>query len=283
MREQVILSADSPAEMPQHVLRRLGVQFMPLYVNLQGRSLRDGAEVTAADVFALYAREKVIATTSAGSVGDYEAHFRQVSSGGARPVVHFCIGGKISSSYDNASIAARDCPGVFVIDSESMSVGLSLQLLYADALRAQGQEARMIAFQAESYKKRVRTTALLHSLTFMRRGGRCSAVSALGANLLGIRPVVQMLDGQAGVYKKLRGRPALAHAQYIDDLLERPGDIDGAAAFLYHTGLPLEEFYAAEEYVRSYGIFGELHTGQAGAVTSTHLGERCLLLVFAYR
>ena len=281
MQKQVILSADSPAEMPEHVKRQLDVQIMPLYVNIKGASLRDGEEVSAGDVFGLYEQEKVIPTTSAGSVGDYEAHFMRVSEDGIRAVVHFCIGGTISSSCNNARIAAGECPDVYVIDSESMSVGLSLQLLHAGGLRAQGQDAQAIAVGAEAYKKRVRTTALLGTLSFIRKSGRVTALSALGANLLGIRPVLQMLDGQGGVYRKLRGRPALVHAQYIDDLLAQPEGIDGTVAFLYHTGLPLDEFYAAEDYVRSFGIFQEIHTGQAGAVTSTHLGERCLLLLFA--
>jgi len=283
MQKQVVLSADSPAEMPEHVRRKLDVRTMPLYVNMQGRSLRDGEEVRAGDVFALYEREKAIPSTSAGSVGDYQAHFAQTSGDGARAVVHFCIGGTISSSCANAGLAARECPDVYVVDSESMSVGLSLQLLRASALRTLGQDAGTIAARAEAYKKKVRTTALLGTLAFIRKSGRVTAVSALGANLLGIRPVLQMLDGQGGVYKKLRGKPSAVHAQYIDDLLARPEEIDGAAAFLYHTGLPLEEFYAAEDYVRSYGLFRELHTGQAGAVTSTHLGERSLILMFALK
>ena len=281
MQKQVVLSADSPAEMPETLRRRLDARILPLYVNMHSRSLRDGEEVSAQDVFGFYAREKVIPTTSASSVGDYEAHFNRAAGDGARAVVHFCIGGAISSSYNNACLAAQECRDVFVIDSESMSVGLSLQLLHADALRKQGQGAEEIAAQAELFKKQVRTTAVLGSLTFIRKSGRVTALEALGANLLGIKPVMQMLDGQGGVYKKLRGKSSIVHAQYIDDLLAQPEEIDDGAAFLFHTGLPLEEFYAAEDYVRSYGLFRELYTGEAGAVTSTHLGEGCLLLIFA--
>ena len=284
MQKQVILSADSPAEMPEHVKRQLDLQTVPLYVNMKDRSLRDGVDVSAEDVFEFYAKEKSVPSTAAVPVGDYEAHFARISEGGTRAVVHFCIGNLISSSYSNACIAARECADICVVDSGSMSVGMSLQLLHAHGMRAQGLSAADIAAEAESYRQRVRTTLLLGSLAFLRKSGRCSAVSALGANLLGIRPVVQMPNGQGvGIYKKLRGRPALVQAQYIDDLLAQPEKIDNTVAFLYHTGMPLEDFYAAEDYVRSFGIFKEIHTGQAGAVTCTHVGERCLALMFAYK
>jgi DegV family protein with EDD domain len=281
MQKHIILSSDSPADLPQDLMELHQVHTLPLYVNLLGRSLRDGLDITPPEIFHTYEQSKIVPKTSAIPVGDYQTYFAELTHGGENAVVHFCIGGEISSSYQNALIAAHEAEDVYVIDSESMSVGLSLQLLHVARLRAEGLGAAEIAENAQSWRKRVRTTALLGSVTYMRRSGRCSAVSALGANLLGIRPVLAMTDGHLAALKKLRGKPQEVQRLYLEDLLAEPENIDPEIAFLYHTGISPEEFLAAKALVESKGIFKEIRSGHAGCITCVHCGDKCLIFMYA--
>ncbi|MDR3314513.1 MAG: DegV family protein [Oscillospiraceae bacterium] len=283
MAKPVVLSTDSPADLPQDLQDLHKIRSIPLYVNILGRSLRDSIDITPPEIFNTYARNKIVPTTSAIPVGEYQAHFTELLHAGANAVVHFCIGGLISSSYQNAAIAAQDFEDVYVIDSESMSIGITLQLLHAAQLRAAGRSAAEIAEDALLWRKRVRTTALLGSVTYMRRSGRCSAVSALGANLLSIRPVLGMTDGKLAALKKLRGKPQDVHRQYLEDLFDAPENIDPEIAFLYHTGISPEEFLAAKALVESKGVFREVRSGHAGCITCTHCGDKCLILMYAYK
>ncbi|MDR2647060.1 MAG: DegV family EDD domain-containing protein [Oscillospiraceae bacterium] len=278
--KQVILTSDSPADFPQGLNARLKIRTIPLYVNLQGRSLRDGIEVTPAEIFALYDQQNVIPTTSAIPVGDYKFFFAELLEDGKNEIVHFCIGGQLSSSYQNAVTAAKEFEGVYVIDSESMSVGITLELIHAAAQRDAGLDAASLAEDALKYRRLVRITALLGSPTYMKKSGRCSAVSALGANLLNIRPVIGMSEGKLSSLKKLRGKPADVQMQYLAGLLENPDKFDTRAAFLYHTGVTPDEFQAQIKFVESKGIFEKLYTGHAGSITCTHVGDKAT--IFAY-
>jgi DegV family protein with EDD domain len=283
MKKPVIISADSPCDLPQDILAQNDFRTIPLYVNLMGRSLRDGIDISPAEIFSAYDQHKVIPTTSAVPVGDYQEHFETLLAGGSNEVVHFCIGGTISSSYQNAVTAVREFEGVHLVDSESMSVGIALQLLHAAKLREEGESAEAIAREAQHYRKRVRTTALLGSPTYMKRSGRCSAVSALGANLLNIRPMLGMIDGKLSALKKLRGKPASVQQQYIQELLAAPEQIEPSIAFLYHTGITPEEFINAKAAVENTGIFQEVRTGHAGSVTCTHVGDHCVIFMYAMK
>jgi len=283
VQKKVVLSSDSPGELPESLQRELDIRYMPIWVNMRGQSLRDGVELSPMDVFDFFYNEKEVAGTSAGSLGDYEEHFAKASEDGKNAVLHFALGGAISSSYNNAVIAAQTFGDVYVVDSQSLSVGMALQLLRAHRLRGEGLEAAAIAAEAERYKKRVRAAGLIGSLDFIRKSGRVTAVEALGANLLGIQPAMHFVDGRAVIYKKLRGRAAAVQAQWIDDLLDSPEGIDGTAAFVYHTNMPEAEYSAAVERVRKSGIFRVVYTGRAGAVTGTHLGDKALMLGFAGR
>ncbi|MCL2106474.1 MAG: DegV family protein [Oscillospiraceae bacterium] len=272
-QKPVILSADSAADLPADIAERHGIVTIPIYVNLMGQSLRDGIDVTTRDIFAAFRGRGEIPTTSAIPIGEYEALFARLTRGGACAAVHWCISSGISSCYQNAAIAAREFEDVYVIDSESITIGLAMQLLHAARLRENGAAAAEIAEEARRFRGQVRLTALLGSVDYMRKGGRCSAVSALGANLLGIRPMLQFEESKLGVHKKLRGKTQAVREQFIAEQFEAPETIDPSIALLYHSGLSEEEFSALVAQVEDRAVFQELRTGSAGAVISSHCGE----------
>ncbi|MDR1464320.1 MAG: DegV family protein [Oscillospiraceae bacterium] len=284
MPKPILLSTDSTADLPPEDAQRYQVSSLPIYINLFGMSFRDGIDISPAEIFTAYAEQRVIPTTSAIPVGDYEDYFTRLTENGTKAVLHFCLGGEISSSYRNAVIAAKELEDVYVIDSESMSVGMALQIIRAGQWRDKGSlSAAELAEVCLRERKRVRTTALLGSPTYMHKSGRCSAVSALGANLLSIRPMLGMTDGRLGVIKKLRGKSAAVQHEYISILLEESERIDPSIGFLYHTGVSPEEFASAVAQVEGAEIFRELRTGHGGSVLCTHCGDRCLIFMYMYQ
>ncbi|MDR1735020.1 MAG: DegV family EDD domain-containing protein [Oscillospiraceae bacterium] len=275
------ISTDSPADLPEDLRLKYEIPFVELYVVMEGTGYKDKTGITPEQIFDYYHSTKKIPTTSAVPIGDYLDFFRGLKAeNGNAPIVHFTIGGKISCSYQNAVEASKEFEEVYVIDSESMSIGIGLLLLWSAGERDKGISAKDLAAAAELKKKKVRTTALLGEITYMKHSGRVTSVQAMGANMLGIRPVLGMTDGILGQVRKLRGKAQELRRQYIDFLLEEPAKIDTSICMLAHTSIPPEDFETAEEQVRSLDIFKQMYTMQAGSVLSVHIGDGCLVFMY---
>ena len=127
---------------------------------------------------------------------------------------------------------------------------------------------------------RVDTSFLLDRLDYMVKGGRCSMVTALGANLLRLKPCIEVRDNKMIVGKKYRGNYAKCMAQYVNDRLEKLDDIIPERIFITHTPVTPEVLDAAKSAVASKNYFSEVVETYAGCTISCHCGEGCLGVLF---
>ena len=153
---------------------------------------------------------------------------------------------------------------------------MSILVIKAAHMAEDGMSAQDIAEELEFLREKVDISFALDNLEFLAKGGRCSAVTALGANILGIRPALEMHDGKLGVCKKYRGKIDKVQLQYLTERLETTEEFDDEVAFLTHS--PADEAQVSElvNAVKASGKFKEVIKAEAGCTITAHCGPNCI-------
>ena len=238
-------------------------------------------DITPDEIYDHVAKGGSMCSTAAVSVYDYEEFFRKELES-ADAVVHFHISGDMSACYQNACIAAAEVGNVYPVDARNLSTGIGLLVLEAAELAQNGQlTAQEIQQRMEQRRELLDVSFLVEQLGYLRKGGRCSSVAALGANMLSLRPCIQVKDGKMGVGKKYRGAYQKCLLQYVKDRLEGRDDIDLRRIFITESGgFTPEEVAEVEAAVRSYQPFEEVLHTRAGCTVSSHCGPRTLGILY---
>ncbi len=276
----VILTSDSVCDLPEDLRRELGVKVIPLTVVEGEEPFKDGLGITPDQIYERYEKEGLLPKTTAISPQEFLDFFGPLVEEGYE-VVHLDISAKLSGTYQNACIAAGELEGVYVIDTCHLSTSMGLMLLEGARLRDEGRSAREITEHLEAFKEKLVTTFVVDNLEFIWKGGRCSGVTALGANLLKIRPCLGMQEGELKVGKKYRGSMEKVYEQYIRDVLSLK-NIDTRAGVLVHSGgIDPEVLARMEALVRELVSFDTLYVARAGCTVSSHCGPGTLGVLFA--
>lgn len=277
---RIKVCADSTCDLSQDLVERYQINIQPLYVTLNGKSLRDGLEVTPADIYQYVDASGELPSTAALTPADYAEEFRQFSSE-YDAVVHINIGSGFSSCHQNACIAAAEFDNVYPIDSKNLSTGQGLVVLEAAKRAAAGMEIQQLLAEVQDLIPRVEASFLLDRLDYMRKGGRCSAVVALGANLLKLKPCIEVVDGQMKVVKKYRGQFEKCIETYVKDRLDgRMDQLEGEHAFLTHALAAESVLTSARQAADQYGEFMVRYETVAGCTVSSHCGPNTLGILF---
>ena len=279
MTQSVVITSDSTCDLSQELLDRYDIPVIPLTITLGEDTFLDGSNFTPLDMYARYKQDGTLPKTSAPSVQEFLDFFSQFTEKGCE-VVHLDISSELSNTYNAACMAAEELGHVHVVDSRMLSTGVGLLAIEGAECRDRGMGAQEIAEHLRGLTGKVQTSFVLDTLQFMWKGGRCSAVSALGANLLSLKPGLEMKDGKLGVYKKYRGNIKNVYKQYVKERLQgrkvRPGHV-----FITESGevddAVLEEIFAL---VRETIPVQEIHHTLAGCTVSTHCGPKTLGILF---
>lgn len=270
MRPIKIIS-DSTADLPKELIEKYDIEVLPLSVTLGENSYKDGLEISAQDIFKYYEETKGLPKTSAVSVLEYtEAFTPWVEKG--YDIIHFTISSTMSSCYQNACIAAVELGHVWSIDSANLSSGIGLQVVLAAELAAKGESAEVIAKHIAEAKTRVDASFILNQLEFLHKGGRCSGVAALGANLLKLKPCIEVVEGKMKVGKKYRGAYEKCAIEYVRDRLEGNDNIETDIIFLTWTGVDAHLLKEIEKEIKKYHRFHTVVVNEAGSTITGHCG-----------
>lgn len=282
MEQNIIISADSTADLSQELVERYGISVFHLPIVVGHETKRDGLTVHTADIFEYKERTGELTKTSAANSSEYEEYFRQLTEDGSQ-VIHFDISSDMSSTYNNARLAAEEVAGVYVIDSRNLSTGIGLLVLKACDLRDEGRSAAEIAEHIRSITGNVRASFVLDTLEYMKKGGRCSAVVALGANLLKLKPCIEVRDGKMEVAKKYRGKITEVYRQYVLDHLPDKSKLDTRRVFVTHTCVYNDYAKDIVAMLREMQLFDEVLETTAGCSVSVHCGPNTLGVLFIVR
>jgi len=279
MSEKIIIASDSTTDLSKELIERYNISVLPLSVTLGTESFLDGVTVDAEKIYDFVDRTGTLPKTAAINVGDFMDYFEEITKDGSS-VVFFSLGSKFSSSYNNACIAAQDFENVYIVDTENLSTGGGLLVLCACDMLKEGLSAKEIAEKSRENAKCVEASFVIDGLEYLYKGGRCSAVSVFGANLLKIKPCIEVKDGAMGVGKKYRGNFATVTKEYIKERLINSQDIDTKRVFVTHSGVDPEIEKDTAELVKSMNIFDEVIVTRAGCTVSSHCGPNTLGVLF---
>ena len=271
MTRPIKILSDSTADLPKELVEKYDIQVLPLTVTLGENNFKDGTEISNQDIFRFYDETKGLPKTSAVSVLEYtEAFTEWVEKGYA--VVHFAISSTMSACFQNATIAAVETGHVWTINSENLSSGIGLLVVRAAELAAKGESAEAIFKHIEEAKKRVDASFILNQLEFLHKGGRCSGVAALGANLLKLKPCIEVCEGKMKVGKKYRGAYEKCALEYVRDRLEGNDNVESDIIFITWTGIDAHLLKEIEKEVKKCRKFHTVIVNEAGSTITGHCG-----------
>ena len=268
---KIHFSADSTCDVSPEFLARYPVEILPLSVELEGKFYRDGVDLTPDTIISRVNAGAALPKTSAINVEEYrEAFTRALETSDA--VIHFNISSDFSSCHQNACIAAEGL-NVWCIDSRNLSTGITMLLAEGFDRAESGMEPEQIAKELRQRADKVDVSFIVDRLDYLYKGGRCSALAMLGANMLHIRPCIEVKDGKMGVCRKYRGSYERCLRQYIADRMRSKDDVKPQRIFLTHTGVAAQAVEAVREMVLQEVPFAEVYEVRAGCSITSHCGE----------
>ncbi|NLT15618.1 MAG: DegV family protein [Clostridiales bacterium] len=277
---RVKITSDSTCDLSPELIDRFHIGILPMVITFGDTPHRDGVDITPEDIYRFVAESGTLPKTCAMNTAEYSDFFRRNTADGSA-LVHFCIGSGFSSTCQNARIAAEDTENVFVVDSENLSAGQGLLVLRAAEMAKEGMGAREIAEACQLLASKVEASFVLDDLTYLVKGGRCSGAAAFGANVLKLKPCIEVRHGIMTPAKKYRGRMCSVILEYVTDKLRARKDLDTRRIFITHTRCEPEWVEAAKQRVTELAPdFTEVLETTAGATVTTHCGPSTLGVLF---
>lgn len=279
---KILITADSTCDLPEEIVSENNIVIVPLSILLGEESYLDGVDIKPKDIYSFVDKTGELPKTAAVPPSRYYEIFENAVSQGMQ-VVHIGLSSAISSSYQNACVAASDFDNVYCVDSKSLCTAMGLLVLKACDYRGKGLDAKAIAHKIEKLAPKISTTFVLNSLEYLHKGGRCSGVARFGANILGIKPsiAVDSETGKMDVDKKYRGRMDVVYKRYINDCLADVDGIDTSRVVIANSGFVEPEILAfAKGVIDGKNKFDEVIFADAGCTISSHCGPKTLAIFY---
>lgn len=276
---RIKITSDSTCDLSKEQIQERNIGIYPLIVNKGDRSYRDGGDITPEDIYAYVAAGNPLCTTSAGPVGEYEEFFASYAKE-YDAVIHINLGSGFSSSYQNACVAAQEFDNVYTIDSRNLSTGQGHVVLEACRLAKTETDPKELCRKLNEFAPKVNASFLLNRLDYMVKGGRCSAVAMLGANLLRLKPCIEVVDNKMISAKRYRGSFGKCLEAYVRDRLQNMSGIRTEEIFLTHTLVSQEDIDITRKTIESCGSFDRIYETTAGCTITCHCGEGTLGILY---
>lgn len=275
--KKIAISLDSACDLSKELIEKYDFKIIPFGVNLGDKFFYDG-EITPEEIFEYADNNKTLPKTNAVNEEAFKEHFAKILND-YDAIIHFDISSEMSSAYQNAVNASKNFKNVYVVDSRTLSTAISLEAIYAKKLTETMDDPAKIV---ELVKKRipaVQTSFIIERLDYLYKGGRCSGLALLGANLLKIRPEIEVLNGNMKNTEKFRGKMADCVTKYCRATLEKYNHPDKSVIFITHSVADKELVDAAKAVVSEYG-FENVYETTAGCTVSSHCGKNTLGILY---
>jgi DegV family protein with EDD domain len=279
MNKQIIISSDSTCDLSKELVDRYQIRIQPMGISLGDQIYRDGVDITPDMIYAHHEKTGQLPKTSAINVAENMEYFEELTKDGSA-VIHFTISSSMSSTYNNACVAAQEFENVYVVDAKNLSTGSGLLVLAAAEMAQEGLEAQQIVEKLNDLEDRVDASFVVDNLEYLVKGGRCSALAAFGANLLQLKPCISVKNGAMGVGKKYRGKFEKVLLTYVADRLADAEDICLDRVFVTHAGCDPKVVESVAEAVKNTLPFREILVTRAGCTVSSHCGANTLGVLF---
>lgn len=274
---KIVISAESTIDLPKELLDKYNIKTTPFTINLGDELIEDHFGISK-EIFEFVDKSKKLPKTSAVSPDQFKTHFENLKKD-YDAIVHVSLSSLISSAYNNACMVAKEMENVYVVDSKSLSTGIALLAIKGKDLIDEGKDAKEIFETLQALTPKVEASFVLERLNYLYKGGRCSALALLGANILKIKPQIILSDGRMIVGKKYMGNMTKVVDKYIDDLLENNPNPILEHIFITHSSPMPEAEKILTEKLENRG-FKNIHNTLAGGTISSHCGPNCIGVLF---
>lgn len=274
------LSAESTIDLDQTHLDKYQISILHFHVQKGDKEGFDNA-FTNEELFDFTFKTGTLCHTSACNIDELKSHFASVKKKYDQ-VIHFTISNGLSSGFNNACVAAKGDPSIAVIDSHGTSGGIALLAIYARELIDAGYSFDEVVGRVLERRKSLECSFIIDRLDFLYKGGRCSKLALIGANLLRLRPVIICdSEGRFSIGKKYRGNTQKCIWNYVDDMLKAYPNIDKKLAFIDYATIDPVTLEGIQRRLKDFG-FREIQTYQACPTNSYHSGPNSIGIHFLY-
>ncbi|MBR1867475.1 MAG: DegV family protein [Clostridia bacterium] len=274
---KIAISLDSACDLSESIIKENDFKIIPFGVTMGDRFFYDG-EVDTLEIFEYADSHKTLPKTNAVNEEAFKEHFSEILKS-YDAIIHFDISSDMSSAYANAVKAAENFENVFIIDSRTLSTGIALEALYAKKLTKTETDPAVIVEKVKERIDVVQTSFVIERLDYLYKGGRCSSLALFGANLLKLRPEIEVKNGKMGSTAKFRGRMKDVVTKYCAQTLEKYNNPDKSVIFITHSKATEEMVEAARAVVKEAG-FETIYETTAGCTVSSHCGKNTLGILY---
>lgn len=284
MKNKIILSADSTCDLGEELIKKYNIITFPLHIVQNDKSYLDSVNITSDEIYDTFYKKGTLPKTAAVNISEYEEVFKKYINNGYE-IVHINLGSALSTSYQNCKIAANELGHIYPIDSCNLSTASGLLVIFAAECIEKGMTAEETANAVRTMTSKTHGSFIIDRLDFMRAGGRCSTLTMLGANLLSLKPCIEVnnKDGSMGVGKKYRGKLEKVLVNYVEDKLSQYNDIIPDRIFITHSGISKEREQLVYDLIKSKNYFKEIYITRASCTISSHCGPNTLGILFMTR
>jgi len=277
---KIKILSDSTCDLSSELLTANDISLVPLTVVKGDEQYKDGVTIQPEDIFAHVAAGGALCSTAAVSIGEYADLFEEYLND-YDGIILINIGASFSACHQNARLAAEEFDNVRCIDTQNLTTGQGLVVLEACRLAKELDDLDEITEKLNAYREKIESSFLVDKLDYLVKGGRCSSAAALGANLLNLKPCIEVKDGKMSVGKKYRGSFSKSLANYVRERLEGRNDIDFGTLFITYTTMDAECRQAVLQAVADCSRFENIYETVAGCTVSCHCGPSTLGIIFA--
>ena len=268
-----VIVAESGCDMPKNLVNEYDIKIVPMHVAMDGKNLNDG-EFPVTEVFSYYNSTKKLPTTSATSPDEYKTMFESIHENDPdAQIIHLCYSAVTTATYQNSLIGSEDMDYVTHIDTKGVTGGQSAVILKMAEFLRKNPDASIehIKKEADFWITRSRCAFFPGDLDYLRAGGRVSNAAYIGATILGLKPLIEILDGKLVGTKKYRGSRDKVCKKFLMEYLKENALEKESIYFLFSQGLDPQLMKELENIAAEMGYPSVLWV-ETGCTISTHCG-----------
>lgn len=271
--KKIIIATESGADLPIELIKSHNIYVVPMHISMEGETYADGS-IPISQIYNFYNKTKKIPTTSAVNPDEYINFFHNITKeNGDCIIIYISYSSKASCTYQNALIASEDMENVYLIDSLNVSGGETAIIMKAAELLEKHSDILVdeLIEKIKLFVASVKASFIPEGLEYLKAGGRVSNAAYLGASILNLKPLIEIIDGKLVSTKKYRGSMRRIVKQYLNEYLERYNIDREQIYLLYSPGIDENVKKYMDEFTKEKG-FRKTIWVQTGCVISTHSG-----------
>ena len=257
----------------------LGITLLPMEITVGDRTYKDRYDLTPDRFYEMLIESSDLPHTSQINSYTFEQEFEKIQDAGDSAIV-ILMSSRLSGTYQNAAIAARQYSNIRVVDSKSGTIGEQLLVRYALMLRSKNKELEEIVHRLEVRRNQIRVLALLDTLEYAKKGGRLGTAAAALGTLLSIKPVLTVENGKIKILGKARGSRNgnnLLNKEIAATGIESRLPVAVAYSGLDHSKL---DHYIEDSRMIWEGVIDHLPVSQLGSTIGTHAGPGTIVVAY---